>query len=146
MYQIIIYEQPDTGFCNIHSPDSEYGYLGWNTLGSCTGTLAPSNSPTSSPTSNPTTSPTHPIWEKVGCPEAFDINTSVTMGDVVAVDGVVYECTSAFTGRCNQAGWEPGTGDSWETVWSVLGSCEGTSKYPYPIVIACFHQNSWNGI
>ena len=30
--------QPDTGFCKMHNPDSEWGYLGWKTLGSCTGT------------------------------------------------------------------------------------------------------------
>jgi hypothetical protein len=120
---------PDTGFCNIHSPDSEYGYLGWNTLGSCTGTLAPSDSPTSSPTSNPTTSPTHPIWEKVGCPEAFDDSLATTYSEaqVVENNGVVYECKPwPQTARCNQNGWQPGTGDFWEEAWVVLGSCEGT--------------------
>lgn len=120
---------PDTGFCNIHSPDSDYGYLGWVTLGSCAGTLAPTNIPTASPSYFPTSSPTYPEWEKGGCPEAFDesLTTMYTEGQVVASNGVVYECKIyPQTARCNQDGWQPGMGDFWTEAWEVLGSCDGT--------------------
>ena len=82
---------PFSGYCNLYSPDSVNGYLGWETLGSCTGTIAPSLSPVAAPTSSPSVSPTYPLWSKVGCPEAFDTESSYSEGDTVELDGKVYE-------------------------------------------------------
>jgi hypothetical protein len=36
-------------------------------------------------------SPTYPLWSKVGCPEAFDAETTYSEGDTVEIDGKVYE-------------------------------------------------------
>ena len=91
----LVYEckpSPESGFCNQYSPDSENGgSLGWTVLGSCIGTIAPSLSPTTAPTSSPSLSPTYPLWSKIGCPEAFDAETSYSEGDTVELDGKVYE-------------------------------------------------------
>ena len=46
----------------------------------------------------------------------------------MALDEVVYECVASTSARCNQAGWEPDTGEFWEEAWMVLGSCTGTSE------------------
>eukprot|EP00579_Thalassiosira_antarctica_P008823 CAMPEP_0201902406 /NCGR_PEP_ID=MMETSP0902-20130614/54938_1 /ASSEMBLY_ACC=CAM_ASM_000551 /TAXON_ID=420261 /ORGANISM="Thalassiosira antarctica, Strain CCMP982" /LENGTH=568 /DNA_ID=CAMNT_0048436405 /DNA_START=21 /DNA_END=1728 /DNA_ORIENTATION=- len=119
---------PDEGHCNTHSPDSDYGYLGWETLGSCVGTLSPTLNPTANPTNLPTLLPTHALWETIGCPPEFDASlaTAYATGEVVALDEVVYECVASTSARCNQAGWEPVTGEYWEEAWMVLGSCTGT--------------------
>lgn len=117
---------PDTGFCNTHSPDSWWGFLGWEKLGACAGTLPPTYAPTELPTDLPTTGPTYALWALAGCPEPFDesLGTTYFIGNVTESGGVVYECTEGP--RCNQAGWEPGIGEYWEWSWVVLGSCTGT--------------------
>lgn len=120
---------PDNGFCNLHNPYSYYGYLGWETLGSCKGTIVPTSIPTSFPTSSPSYGPTYPKWEKVGCPQEFDESLGTDYDDLetVARDEVVYECKAwPSSARCKQAGYEPGTGEDWGAAWTVLGSCDGT--------------------
>ena len=40
---------------------------------------------------------------------------------------LVYQCAAAPNNLfCGQNGYEPGTGQYWETVWTMLGSCTGT--------------------
>ena len=73
-------------------------------------------------------SPTYPLWSKIGCPEAFDttLETPYSGGDTVESDGKVYECKPAFSVRCNQDGWQPGSSLYWAEAWVILGSCSGT--------------------
>ena len=68
------------------------------------------------------------LWEQIGCPPEFDVNTPYETGETVTFEEVVYECISTFSGRCNQAGWEPAVGQYWEEAWTALGSCMGTSE------------------
>ena len=74
--------------------------------------------------------PTPGLWDKGGCPPAFDesLATAYAAGEHVAVENLVYECVASVVARCRQAGWEPGTGMFWEEAWSMVGSCGGTSE------------------
>ena len=124
-------EEPYNQFCGQagYEPGVDTHFRdAWLVLGSCTGTLAPSDSPTASPSQPPTSSPTRSQWELVGCPEEFDttLQTSYSAGERVEYDGNVYECKPEFPSRCNQAGYEPSYGVEWSEAWTVLGSCSGT--------------------
>mmetsp|Transcript_21631 Transcript_21631/g.49554 ORF Transcript_21631/g.49554 Transcript_21631/m.49554 type:complete len:670 (-) Transcript_21631:115-2124(-) len=47
--------------------------------------------------------------------------------DVAAMTSVVYECAATPNNLfCGMSGYEPGTGQYWENVWTLLGSCSGT--------------------
>lgn len=105
---------PEEGFCIVHSPDSQYGYLGWESLGSCSGTLSPTVSPGGGS----------------GCPTAFDASTAYAAGDSVSVNSNIYECKSWPNSlRCSQAGFEPGTSQHWSMAWEMVGSCAGSKIF-----------------
>ena len=118
-----------------YEPGTRYGPQAWKRLGSCDSSVA-FVSPTQGPTSSPTVSPTLGAWEKGGCPREFDDTLATTYGtdEAVARAGTVYGC-GVEPGRCNQAGYEPGTGQEWDTAWTVLGSCTGTSEFPSVCII-----------
>lgn len=148
-------------------PGTQFGPEAWEEAGTCDAsvptpdpTVSPTASPTGSPTGSPTESPTampttetptapptYGPWELGGCPEEFDrsLGTQYMTGDVVESDGVVYECTSTFTGRCYQAGYEPGYGALWVEAWELLGSCSGTSELPL-YMVCIYHTCFGRGI
>ena len=73
--------------------------------------------------------PTYAVWAEVGCPEAFDesLATSYSAGETVESNGLVYKCQPyPESARCNQNGYQPGSGQQSEVAWKVLGSCSGT--------------------
>lgn len=81
----------------------------------------------------PTPPPTPPAYSSTdsGCPGAYVAGTDYAAAAKVSVQGAthteVYECAAAPNNLfCGKSGYEPGTGQYWETVWTALGSCSGT--------------------
>jgi hypothetical protein len=123
-------------YCNQQVPGNEYK-LGWNLLGHCEGTIAP------------TTSPIFDALTEVGngCPDVYDPTTDYESGDLVSVAlsddasgnrGVVYQCKSWPEGAYCNAGvnFAPGTDNS-AMGWSLKGSCDGTTApTASPVVFA----------
>jgi len=103
--------QPGTG---------QYWSQAWESVGSCTGTIAP------------TGSPSHVVLKDMaGCPGEYVLGEEYEEDDKVSKDGVVYQCKSYPLGRhCPQAGYEPGVSvgaaEYWKEAWSVIGTCSGT--------------------
>jgi len=79
-----------------------------------------------------TPAPTPAVWQTdSGCPGAYVSGESYEPTDKVSVAGAthteVYECAAAPNNLfCGKSGYEPGTGQYWETVWTALGSCSGS--------------------
>mmetsp|Transcript_20788 Transcript_20788/g.44973 ORF Transcript_20788/g.44973 Transcript_20788/m.44973 type:complete len:597 (-) Transcript_20788:139-1929(-) len=123
-------------YCNQQVPGNEYK-LGWNLLGHCEGTIAP------------TASPDFVALTEVGngCPDVYDKTTDYESGDLVSVAlsddasgnrGVVYQCKSWPEGAYCNAGvnFAPGTDNS-AMGWSLKGSCDGTTApTASPVVFA----------
>mmetsp|Transcript_33191 Transcript_33191/g.75125 ORF Transcript_33191/g.75125 Transcript_33191/m.75125 type:complete len:591 (+) Transcript_33191:109-1881(+) len=81
----------------------------------------------------PTPPPTPAVWSSAdsGCPGAFVAGTDYAAAEKVSLAGTaytaVYECAAAPNNQfCGKAGYEPGTGQYWAVVWTLLGSCSGT--------------------
>ncbi|EJK59466.1 hypothetical protein THAOC_20308 [Thalassiosira oceanica] len=80
----------------------------------------------------PTPPPTPAVWSsESGCPGAYVSGTDYEPTEKVSVAGAthtdVYECAAAPNNLfCGKSGYEPGTGQYWETVWTALGSCSGS--------------------
>eukprot|EP00956_Cyclotella_meneghiniana_P035057 scaffold110845_cov23-Cyclotella_meneghiniana.AAC.1 len=94
---------------NAYKPgDSDNWEMAWTLLGSCEGNISPITYPNG------------------GCPNEFDSSATYESGDVVELDGLVYQCRSwPNSGWCSQAGYEP-DGEHYHDAWTHLGYCEGT--------------------
>ena len=113
-------DQPALSHCPSIDPSNEvHASEAWADLGECTGTAV---------TSAPTTSPTHPIWSGAGCPADWVEGHEYEGGDLAAVDGNVYKCSSEqfVNAWCGNAAYKPGDSQNWENAWALLGSCSGT--------------------
>lgn len=90
----------------------------WEALGSCTGTISPTQSPVNVNLAN-----------LGGCPSEWEPLT-YEAGDVVSSEGLVFACKSWPEGaHCGQAGYAPipsGELEHWEDAWDVVGYCSGT--------------------
>jgi len=79
-----------------------------------------------------TPAPTPAVWQPdSGCPGAYVSGTDYEPAEKVSVAGTtyigVYECAAKPNNLfCGQSGYEPGTGEFWDNVWTFLGSCSGT--------------------
>merc|ERR1719217_1575095 len=115
---------PNSGFCaqSGFAPGGQYSSTAWiKESAVCTGTVTP------------TPPPTPPVYSSTdsGCPGAYVAGTDYAAAAKVSVQGAthteVYECAAAPNNLfCGKSGYEPGTGQYWETVWTALGSCSGT--------------------
>jgi len=121
---VMVYEckpaWPLSQYCNVYAPDNEQGGpLGWNKIGGCDGTIAPTASPVA---------PTASQFEGKGCPQAYAVGGDYSAGDKVEYKGRVYECKQwPYSGFCGQANYEPGTTYG-NMGWNPLGWCDGTIK------------------
>lgn len=123
-------EYPYNGYCKLYDPDSgpdengdgqgDWGALGWELKGSCTGTLSP------------TPAQVLPLWSLEGCPEdIYELYGDYEKdGYVQNPAGTVWQCISSFAGQCGQPGYEPGVdyaghGALYLQAWSLKGSCTG---------------------
>ena len=116
-------------FCPLagFEPGTTYTDYAWIKRGNCN-SLLDYQIPTSSPTGVPSSSPTWSLWDKIGCPDAFDqtLGTQYFAGDTVEYNNLVYNCTTNDR-RCHQSGYEPYGALGYEN-WEVLGRCVGTSE------------------
>jgi chitodextrinase len=66
-------------------------------------------------------------WSGVGCPPSWQNGASYKGGDIVEVEGVVYECSSEkyVNTFCGMLGYKPGDSLYWSQAWTELGSCSG---------------------
>jgi len=118
--------EPTNQYCGMSGFEpgtGQYSDSAWDSLGSCTGTLAP------------TDSPNFEVLQDVGgCPSAYSMGKDYEPGDRVSKGGFVYECKAAPLGlHCPQDGFEPGENtiqqgstDTWKMAWSVAGYCSGS--------------------
>ena len=120
---------PYSWHCGQHSPlDYNGGKLGWEYVGTCTGTLGPTSSPTLDPGTAVIT----------GCPAEYRYSSSTPLnyiaGDQVSITTdtsssykLVYQCREfPFSGYCNQREvFAPGEQYDY-LAWSFVGPCDGT--------------------
>lgn len=100
--------------------ESQYWDQAWMELGSCTGTLAPTDAPINVV-----------LQDAGGCPDAYEAAAEYDEGDKVSKDSLVYQCKRwPLSNHCSQAGYEPGvdTGgvEYWMDAWDITGYCSGT--------------------
>eukprot|EP00956_Cyclotella_meneghiniana_P034465 scaffold105207_cov85-Cyclotella_meneghiniana.AAC.1 len=89
--------------------------MAWKLLGSCTGTIRPTQAPAFTS-----------LTDHNGCPVEFDASATYEAGDKVELNGLVYQCrTWPNSGWCSQTGYEP-DGPNYKDAWTILGYCEGT--------------------
>ena len=103
-------EEPTNLFCGQtgFAPGvDQYWEHAWTPLGSCTGTIAP------------TDSPIYDILpDEGGCPSVYDSGIRYDKGDKVSKDGLVYQCkVLPFGLHCSQAGYEPNTNLATPDAW-----------------------------
>jgi len=113
---------PFSFYCGQYSPIDDGGDQGWDVVGKCDGTIAPTASPSFGSIA---------IYSG-GCPEAYDEanELSYEAGDSVSyVTGggtLVYECKPyPYDGYCKQTDFAPGTKNG-RSAWELKGLCEGT--------------------
>jgi hypothetical protein len=119
--------EPSNQFCGMsgYAPGTDqYWALAWTALGSCTGTIAPTDSPSFIS-----------LADAGGCPGDYSSGADYEEGDKVSKMGLVYQCKSwPSSGHCPQAGYEPGVSvgsgsqitEYWKDAWMVVGYCSGT--------------------
>lgn len=128
---IMVYQcakEPMNLFCAMAGYEPGQGLYtneAWTALGSCNGTIAPTDSPVFVSLTN-----------EGGCPIAFDGGEDYEEGDKISKDGLVYQCKPRPQSlHCSQTGYEPGTSigsdeaqivEHWKAAWSVVGYCSGT--------------------
>ena len=120
--------QPSLSHCPTYDPAGINSGITWSDEGKCSGTQ-----PLVTPA--PTPKPTHAAWAGTGCPKAWVSGGSYEGGELVEVDGVVYQCSTAQAVNtlsveantwCGSTNYKPGDSLYWEQAWTVLGSCDGT--------------------
>jgi hypothetical protein len=101
---------------DVYKPgDSIHWEMAWKLLGSCTGTIRPTQAPAFTS-----------LTDHNGCPVEFDASATYEAGDKVELNGLVYQCrTWPNSGWCSQTGYEP-DGPNYKDAWTILGYCEGT--------------------
>mmetsp|Transcript_3382 Transcript_3382/g.6143 ORF Transcript_3382/g.6143 Transcript_3382/m.6143 type:complete len:657 (+) Transcript_3382:92-2062(+) len=119
--------KPTNQFCGMdgYSPGTDqYWDDAWSELGSCTGTIAPTDSPSF-----------NVLTDEGGCPGEYDAAVEYEEGDKVSKMGLVYQCKSwPQSQHCKQDGYEPGTSidggakklEYWKDAWLVVGYCSGS--------------------
>eukprot|EP00571_Detonula_confervacea_P006562 CAMPEP_0172330918 /NCGR_PEP_ID=MMETSP1058-20130122/61653_1 /TAXON_ID=83371 /ORGANISM="Detonula confervacea, Strain CCMP 353" /LENGTH=658 /DNA_ID=CAMNT_0013048155 /DNA_START=126 /DNA_END=2102 /DNA_ORIENTATION=- len=114
---------PTSDWCSMagYEPgSSQYWEQAWTELGSCTGTMSP------------TDSPSNVVLDDVGgCPDEFAASADYEEGDEVSNKGLVYQCKGwPQSQHCSQAGYTPGEEvggvENWIHAWTVVGHCSGT--------------------
>jgi hypothetical protein len=92
----------------------------------------------------PTTSPTHPEWAGAGCPDDWVSGGDYEPGELAAVDGVTYRCSTAQAVNlwCGNSLYKPGDSLYWESAWTLLGSCDGTIA---PTASPSWGIGAWDG-
>ncbi|KAL7528294.1 hypothetical protein ACHAXR_002365, partial [Thalassiosira sp. AJA248-18] len=67
-------------------------------------------------------------WSEKGCPQNYRGGHDYFSGEFASLEGLVYQCTDEpFKNLfCGMNGYEPSSGQYWEDVWKMLGSCFGT--------------------
>jgi len=120
-------EEPNNLFCGMagYAPGTDqYWSNAWTELGSCTGSMAPTDSPINVA-----------LADAGGCPGEYDGASEYEEGDAVSKDGLVFQCKPfPLSNHCSQTGYEPGTSvgsgtvvvEHWRDAWSVVGFCSGT--------------------
>jgi hypothetical protein len=71
-----------------------------------------------------------PTTARLGCPPSWQTGKTYASGDLVSVDGIVFQCTStAFYPFCSQDGFKPVPsspfGAPYTLAWETLGPCAG---------------------
>jgi len=119
--------EPTNQFCGMsgYAPGTDqYWEQAWTSLGSCTGTIAPTDSPSF-----------ETLADAGGCPNIYSSGDDYEEGDKVSKEGFVYQCKSwPQSAHCSQAGYEPGTSidggakklEYWKDAWLVVGYCSGS--------------------
>lgn len=118
--------EPMNLFCGQsgYEPATGQYYQGvWTSKGSCSGTMAPTDSPSFDT-----------LEDAGGCPGAYSEGEAYDEGDKVSLDGFVYECNPNPNGLfCSNAAYAPGVDipggavtPYWKTAWSIKGYCDGT--------------------
>lgn len=100
--------------------NGQFWEYAWTELGSCTGTLAPTDSPSF-----------EHLQDVGGCPDEYASSSKYEEGDKVSKDGFVYACKGwPMSQHCSQAGYQPGVDvggiEYWTEAWSIFGYCSGT--------------------
>ena len=144
---------PQTAYCNRvdYQPGPDGGTHNgqplwkeaWTFEGGCEGTIAPTQAPMFSSLQQ---------WDKVGCPEAYDINdvSGYQAGDFVSIPkngdntlGVVWKCKEALTSPwCQNVGYAP-DGLYGGQAWEKVGHCVGTiapTQAPVPFTGDCHYK------
>jgi hypothetical protein len=110
-------------YCNQYEPGNDFK-LGWNLIGYCDGTIAPTGSPNFSSLAETGS----------GCPKEYDVATTYEEGDRVSLvvsdtpdRAVVYECKGWPNGAYCNAGpnFAPDSANV-NLGWTLKGYCDGT--------------------
>jgi hypothetical protein len=111
---------PLVSHCPTYDPsDALKASVAWEDLGECSGN---GPAPVLADVSRVSL-----LWRGVGCPSSWQNGVAYRGGDIVEVDGVVYECSSEqFVNTfCGMSGYKPGDSLYWNQAWKKLGSCSG---------------------
>ena len=90
---------------------------------SATPSIMKSQAPSLPPTNVPTTSPVVSLGP---CPGAYILLSYYSIGALVELNGIVYECVRDACGGPYGAKLGSSTSDLWRESWKVTGSCSGT--------------------
>ncbi|EJK76968.1 hypothetical protein THAOC_01236, partial [Thalassiosira oceanica] len=103
-------------------PSSDHGALAWKELGSCSGTISPTQSPVF-----------EVLVDMGGCPAGWEEGANkYEEDDYVSADGLVFQCQSwPYSTLCGQVGFkplnDPATPDAWKQAWTLVGRCDETA-------------------
>ena len=88
-----------------------------------------------------------PTVARLGCPPSWKTGETYASGDLVSVDGIVFQCTNtAYYPFCSQDGFKPvpsspsSFGAPYTLAWETLGPCNGvaiTTPVPTPPQLGC---------
>ncbi|KAL7511485.1 hypothetical protein ACHAXN_008773, partial [Cyclotella atomus] len=119
-FKCISGSQPSLSHCPSYDPsNSQQASAAWSDKGVCSGPLI---------TPPPTPKPTAARWSGKGCPKEWVDGASYEGGEIAEVNGLVYKCSTAQASNtwCGHSNYKPGDSQYWASVWTLLGSCDGT--------------------